>query len=97
MSIVCILFECCFPPRELLHYVENHARSCLAGGEESTIKFMEDQSLVTSYTPLVDEVYAYGIVQHPFPLSCFLRDWKLGSEFYQAVKIGVVQYVCRLS
>ncbi|KAG6432532.1 hypothetical protein SASPL_104111 [Salvia splendens] len=75
-----------------LYCFERYLIACL-GGEESTIKFMEDQSLVTSYTPLVDEVYAYGIVQHPFPLSCFLRDWKLGSEFYQAVKIGVVQYM----
>ncbi|KAL1543700.1 protein LAZ1 1-like [Salvia divinorum] len=75
-----------------LYCFERYLIACL-GGEESTIKFMEDQSLVTSYSPLVDEVYAYGIVQHPFPLNCFLRDWKLGSEFYQAVKIGVVQYM----
>lgn len=76
-----------------MHYV---GELCLAGGEESTIKFMEGQNLVTSYLPLVDEVYAYGIVQHPFPLNYLLRDWKLGSEFYQAVKIGIVQYVCGL-
>ncbi|KAH6800088.1 organic solute transporter ostalpha protein [Perilla frutescens var. hirtella] len=41
----------------------------------------------------LDDVYAYGIVRHPFPLNCFLRDWKLGSDFYQAVKIGIVQYM----
>ncbi|KAL0369314.1 UNVERIFIED_CONTAM: protein LAZ11 [Sesamum calycinum] len=41
----------------------------------------------------LDEAYAYGVVEHPFPLNCFLRDWKLGSDFYQAVKIGIVQYV----
>lgn len=55
---------------------------------------MECQSLVTSCIPLLDEAYAYGIVHHPFPLNWFLRDWKLGSDFYQAVKIAIVQYVC---
>lgn len=86
-----IIRFCRFPQRELLHYVQE---SCLAGGEESTIKFMEGQSLATSCLPLVDEAYAYGIVQHPFPLKCILNDWKLGSDFYQVVKIGIVQYVC---
>lgn len=89
-----IIHFCRFPQRELLHYVQE---SCLAGGEESTIKFMEGQSLVTSCLPLVDEAYAYGIVQHPFPLKYILSDWKLGSDFYQAVKIGIVQYVCSFS
>ena len=68
----------------------------LKGGEENTIEFMESQSLVTSSIPLLEEAYAYGVVEHPFPLNCLLRDWHLGSEFYQAVKIGIVQYVCAL-
>lgn len=58
---------------------------------------MESETLVTSSTPLLDDAYAYGLVEHPFPLNCFIRDWQLGSEFYQAVKIGVVQYVCTLA
>lgn len=67
-----------------------------AGGEESTIEFMENQNWITSSLPIIDETYAYGVVEHPFPLNCCLRDWKLGSEFYQGVKIGIVQYVCML-
>lgn len=92
LSIVWQSLLLLFSTRELFHYANE---SYLAGGEESTIKFMEGQSVVTSSClPLVDDAYAYGIVHHPFPLNCFLRDWKLGSEFYQAVKIGIVQYVC---
>ncbi|KAL6564739.1 hypothetical protein OROMI_016189 [Orobanche minor] len=56
--------------------------SCLCsgiGGEESTIEFMEKQSLATSSIPLLDEAYAYGVVEHSFPLNCFLRDWNLVS------------------
>lgn len=64
------------------------------GGEESTIEFMESQSLMDSSTPLLKEAYSYGVVEHPFPLNCILRDWFLGPEFYNAVKIGIVQYVC---
>ncbi|KAL6504488.1 hypothetical protein OROGR_026411 [Orobanche gracilis] len=67
--------------------------SCLAGGEESTSEFMEKQSLATSSIPFLDEAYAVGVVEHPYPLNCFLRDWNLGSDFYQAVKIGIVQYM----
>ncbi|KAL7262927.1 hypothetical protein ACSBR1_001151 [Camellia fascicularis] len=54
---------------------------------------MERQSLSSSSIPLLEEAYAYGVVEHPFPLNCFLRDWHLGSDFYQAVKIGIVQYM----
>ncbi|GAA0153377.1 transporter [Lithospermum erythrorhizon] len=46
-----------------------------------------------SHIPLLDEAYAYGIVEHPFPLNCCLGAWELGSHFYQAVKIGIVQYM----
>ncbi|KAK4387372.1 protein LAZ11 [Sesamum angolense] len=75
-----------------LYCFERYLIACL-GGEENTIEFMESQSLATSSVPLLDEAYAYGVVEHPFPLNCFLRDWKLGSDFYQAVKIGIVQYM----
>lgn len=63
------------------------------GGEERTIEFMESQTIINPGTPLLEESYAYGIVEHPFPLNCILRDWRLGPEFYHAVKIGIVQYV----
>lgn len=66
------------------------------GGEKRTIEFMESQSIVDSSSPLLKEEYAYGVVEHPFPLNCFIRDWDLGPAFYHAVKVGIVQYVCTL-
>lgn len=75
-----------------LYCFERYLIACL-GGEESTIEFMENQNWITSSVPLIDETYAYGFVEHPFPLNCCLRDWKLGSDFYQGVKIGIVQYM----
>lgn len=75
-----------------LYCFERYLIACL-GGEERTIEFMESQSLITSNTPLLEEAYSYGVVEHPFPLNCFLRDWYLGPEFYHAVKIGIVQYM----
>lgn len=65
----------------------------IEGGEDNTIEFMESKSLISHSIPLIEESYTYGIVEHPFPLSCFLSDWYLGHDFYQAVKIGIVQYV----
>ncbi|MCI15519.1 transmembrane protein 184C-like, partial [Trifolium medium] len=62
-------------------------------GEDKTIQFMESTSVTDSSTPLLKEAYAYGVVEHPFPLNCFLRDWYLGPDFYQSVKIGIVQYM----
>ncbi|XP_057952461.1 protein LAZ1 homolog 1 [Malania oleifera] len=75
-----------------LYCFERYLIACL-GGEENTIEFMESQSLINSSTPLLEEAYAYGVVVHPFPLNCFLREWYLGPDFYQAVKIGIVQYM----
>ncbi|THG15455.1 hypothetical protein TEA_000044 [Camellia sinensis var. sinensis] len=76
-----------------LYCFERYLIACL-GGEEKTIEFMESQSLNTSSSiPLLEEAYAYGVVEHPFPLNCLLKEWHLGSEFYQAVKIGIVQYM----
>lgn len=73
-----------------LYCFERYLIACL-GGEANTIEYMESQSLITSSIPLLEEAYAYGVVEHPFPLNCLLRDWHLGSDFYQAVKIGIVQ------
>ncbi|KAL3504368.1 hypothetical protein ACH5RR_034209 [Cinchona calisaya] len=75
-----------------LYCFERYLIACL-GGEEGTIEFMESQSMVSSSIPLLDEAYAYGVVKHPFPLNCCLWEWQLGSNFYQAVKIGIVQYM----
>lgn len=66
----------------------------LLGGEEKTIQFMESMSVTDSSTPLLKDAYAYGVVEHPFPLNFVLRGWYLGPDFYQSVKIGIVQYVC---
>lgn len=75
-----------------LYCFERYLIACL-GGEENTIEFMEKQSLVSCNTPLLEEGYAYGVVEHPFPLNCLLREWYLGPDFYHAVKIGIVQYM----
>lgn len=75
-----------------LYCFERYLIACL-GGEESTIEFMENQSMFSSSIPLIDEAYAYGVVEHPFPLNCCLQQWSLGPDFYQAVKIGIVQYM----
>lgn len=55
---------------------------------------MEQQTVITQSTPLLEGTCSYGVVEHPFPMNCFLKDWSLGPEFYHAVKIGIVQYVC---
>ncbi|EEF36230.1 protein LAZ1 homolog 1 [Ricinus communis] len=75
-----------------LYCFERYLIACL-GGEESTIEFMESQTVITSSMPLLEESYAYGVVEHPFPLNWFLRDWQLGPDFYYAVKVGIVQYM----
>ncbi|PHU20047.1 Protein LAZ1 -like protein 1 [Capsicum chinense] len=75
-----------------LYCFERYLIACL-GGEKNTIEFMESQSVVSSSLPLLDDAYAYGVVEHPFPLNCFIREWYLGPDFYQAVKIGIVQYM----
>ncbi|KAI3689432.1 hypothetical protein L2E82_47389 [Cichorium intybus] len=75
-----------------LYCFERYLIACL-GGEDNTIKFMESKSLITSSIPLIEESYTYGIVEHPFPLNYMLREWYLGPDFYQAVKIGIVQYM----
>nr|KYP37644.1 Transmembrane protein 184C family [Cajanus cajan] len=75
-----------------LYCFERYLIACL-GGEEKTIQFMESMSLTDSSIPLIKEAYAYGVVEHPFPLNHFLRDWHLGADFYQSVKIGIVQYM----
>lgn len=67
----------------------------IEGGEDSTIEFMESKSRISYSIPLIEESYTYGVVEHPFPLNCFLKEWYLGPDFYQAVKIGIVQYVCQ--
>lgn len=63
------------------------------GGEERTIKLMENQVRTSSSMPLLELAYEDGVVRHPFPLNCCMNNWYLGSDFYQAVKIGIVQYV----
>ncbi|XP_058089729.1 protein LAZ1 homolog 1 [Magnolia sinica] len=75
-----------------LYCFERYLIACL-GGEESTVKFMESCTEINSSTPLLEEAYADGVVRHPFPLNCLLKEWYLGPDFYQAVKIGIVQYM----
>ncbi|KAL9668146.1 hypothetical protein QQ045_002521 [Rhodiola kirilowii] len=54
---------------------------------------MESLSVVSESTLLLEDSYAYGVVEHPFPLNCCLTRWYLGPDFYHAVKIGTVQYM----
>ncbi|XWS21734.1 hypothetical protein CRYUN_Cryun30bG0080200 [Craigia yunnanensis] len=75
-----------------LYCFERYLIACL-GGEERTIEFMESQTVITASTPLLEDAYSYGVVEHHFPLNCFLKDWYLGPKFYHAVKIGIVQYM----
>ncbi|XVE60178.1 hypothetical protein DITRI_Ditri05aG0107300 [Diplodiscus trichospermus] len=75
-----------------LYCFERYLIACL-GGEERTIEFMESQTVITASTPLLEDAYSYGIVEHPFPLNFCLKDWYLGPKFYHAVKIGIVQYM----
>jgi len=56
---------------------------------------MEKQVEISPSMPLLELTYEEdGVVRHPFPLNCLLRHWYIGSDFYHAVKIGIVQYVC---
>lgn len=75
-----------------LYCFERYLIACL-GGEEKTIELMKSQSIISSGTPLLEEAYSFDVVEHPFPLNCCIREWYLGEDFYQAVKIGIVQYV----
>lgn len=75
-----------------LYCFERYLIACL-GGEERTIKFMENQVQASSSMSLLEYAYEDAVVRHPFPLNCFMRNWYLGSDFYQAVKIGIVQYM----
>ncbi|BBH08806.1 Protein of unknown function D [Prunus dulcis] len=75
-----------------LYCFERYLIACL-GGEKRTIEFMESQSVLDSSTPLLKDAYAYGVVEHPFPLNCLIGDWPLGPTFYHAVKVGIVQYM----
>uniref|UniRef100_M4CVP9 Uncharacterized protein n=1 Tax=Brassica campestris TaxID=3711 RepID=M4CVP9_BRACM len=75
-----------------LYCFERYLIACL-DGEERTIEFMEQQTVITQSTPLLEGTSTYGVVEHPFPMNCFLKNWNLGPQFYHAVKIGIVQYM----
>ncbi|XP_019083413.1 PREDICTED: protein LAZ1 homolog 1 [Camelina sativa] len=75
-----------------LYCFERYLIACL-DGEERTIEFMEQQTVITQSTPLLEGTCSYGVVEHPFPMNCFVKDWSLGPQFYHAVKIGIVQYM----
>ncbi|KAI4330975.1 hypothetical protein MLD38_029211 [Melastoma candidum] len=75
-----------------MYCFERYLIACL-GGEKKTVEYMESRSIVTAEMPLLEETYAYGVVEHPFPLNCFIGEWYLGPDFYHAVKVGIVQYM----
>ncbi|KAJ6852612.1 protein LAZ1-like protein 1 [Iris pallida] len=95
VAFVCEIMRDCYEAFALYCF-ERYLIACL-GGEENTIKLMEKQVEITSSMPLLEVQYQYeyedAVVRHPFPLNFFLRHWYLGPDFYQAVKIGIVQYM----
>lgn len=59
-----------------------------------TIEFMKAEGFSSSVDhPLLSNISGKGIVNHPFPMNYMLKPWKLGEEFYQSIKFGIVQYV----
>lgn len=91
VAFVCEIMRDCYEAFALYCF-ERYLIACL-GGEENTIKTMENPVEITSSMSLLEVPYEDGVVRHPFPLNCFLRHWYLGSDFYYAVKIGIVQYM----
>ncbi|XP_072976562.1 protein LAZ1 homolog 1 isoform X1 [Typha angustifolia] len=91
VAFICEIMRDCYEAFAMYCF-ERYLIACL-GGEENTIKLMEAQIQTSSSAPLLDLEYGDGVVRHPFPLSCFLKNWYLGSDFYHAVKIGIVQYM----
>ncbi|RID75113.1 hypothetical protein BRARA_B02171 [Brassica rapa] len=57
-----------------LYCFERYLIACL-DGEERTIEFMEQQTVITQSTPLLEGTSTYGVVEHPFPMNCFLKNW----------------------
>ncbi|PKA57459.1 hypothetical protein AXF42_Ash013647 [Apostasia shenzhenica] len=90
-SFFCEIMRDCYEAFALYCF-ERYLIACL-GGEENTIKLMETQSNDSSRLPLLELAYEEAAVRHPFPLNCLIRNWYLGPDFYQAVKIGIVQYM----
>nr|KAJ0214183.1 hypothetical protein LSAT_V11C400184370 [Lactuca sativa] len=66
--------------------------ACL-GGEERAIEFLEREGRAGSKTPLLEPSSEHGTFKHVFPMSLFLKPWKLGQRVYQIIKIGIVQYM----
>ncbi|KAM3228580.1 hypothetical protein ACQJBY_059925 [Aegilops geniculata] len=91
VAFICEMMRDCYEAFAMYCF-ERYLIACL-GGEESTIRYMEDQFQPSDSSPLLDVDYDYGIVKHPFPLNWFMRNWYLGPDFYYAVKIGIVQYM----
>ncbi|KAJ1694427.1 hypothetical protein LUZ63_011125 [Rhynchospora breviuscula] len=90
-AFICEVMRDCYEAFAMYCF-ERYLIACL-GGEEATIKVMEAQTQFDASTPLLEFDYQYGVVKHPFPLNCIMRSWYLGSDFYHAVKIGIVQYM----
>lgn len=66
--------------------------ACL-GGEERTIEFMEREGRSASKMPLLEHGSEKGVIKHHFPMSLFLKPWKLDQWVYQVIKIAIVQYM----
>nr|DAD22626.1 TPA_asm: hypothetical protein HUJ06_024089 [Nelumbo nucifera] len=91
VAFICEMMRDCYEAFALYCF-ERYLIACL-GGEDSTIKFMESSSKITLSSPLLEDAYYNRVVEHPFPMNCFLKQWYLGPDFYHAVKVGIVQYM----
>ncbi|KAG1331189.1 hypothetical protein COCNU_02G011570 [Cocos nucifera] len=91
VAFICKIMRDCYEPFAMYCF-GRYLIACL-GSEVRTIEHMETQSQISSSSPLFELEYLDGAVRHPFPLNCFLKHWHLGSDFYDAVKTGIVQYM----
>ena len=56
---------------------------------------MEKQVEISPSMPLLELTYEEdGVVRHPISIELLIESLHLGSDFYLAVKIGIVQYAC---
>lgn len=71
VAFICEIMRDCYEAFALYCF-ERYLIACL-GGEENTIKFMEQEVEITTSMPLLELPYEDGVIRHPFPLNCLLR------------------------
>ncbi|KAL6342262.1 hypothetical protein AAG906_006887 [Vitis piasezkii] len=69
-----------------LYCFERYLIACL-GGEKSTVEFMESQQLIDCNTPLFGRSLYLWDCRTSFSIKFLSKEWYLGPDFYQAVKM----------